>query len=202
LDTDSEQIHYPARSSKAVWLSSKDTQSLGVSGKDWLYSLCGWSCALFSGFTGARGIVVRTQGKSFCTLEYQWRVKKKICKVNRTPSAKPTHSAALSVITGSGMNLKRKKFIEIMEAVARKEIKLIVVAHKDRLARFGFEFIEWFCNSNNCQIEIINNSYKTPHQELVDDFMAMGHRFSSKLYFLRRYKDEIKKEVEQLDKQA
>jgi predicted site-specific integrase-resolvase len=104
--------------------------------------------------------------------------------------------------TGSGMNLKRKKFIEIMEAVARKEVKLIVVAHKDRLARFGFEFIEWFCNSNNCQIEVINNSYKTPHQELVDDFMAIMHCFSSKLYFLRRYKDEIKKEVEQLDKQA
>lgn len=104
--------------------------------------------------------------------------------------------------TGSGMNFKRKKFIEIMEAVARKEVKLIVVAHKDRLVRFGFEFIEWFCNSNNCQIEVINNSYKAPHQELVDDFMAIMHCFSSKLYFLRRYKDEIKKEVEQLDKQA
>ena len=49
---------------------------------------------------------------------------------------------------GSGMNFKRKKFLEIMEAVAKKEIKLIVVAHKDRLARFGFEFIEWFCQMN------------------------------------------------------
>lgn len=103
--------------------------------------------------------------------------------------------------TGSGMNFKRKKFIEIMEAVARKEVKLIVIAHKDRLVRFGFEFIEWFCSINHCQIEIINNTYKTPHQELVDDFMAIMHCFSSKLYFLRRYKDEIKKEAEKLDNQ-
>ena len=44
--------------------------------------------------------------------------------------------------TGSGMNFKRKKFVEIMESVARKEVKLIVIAHKDRLVRFGFEFIE------------------------------------------------------------
>lgn len=101
--------------------------------------------------------------------------------------------------TGSGMNFKRKKFIEIMESIARKEVKLIVIAHKDRLARFGFEFIEWFCNMNNCQIEIINNSYKTPHQELIDDFMAIMHYFSSRLYFLRRYKDEIKKEADKLD---
>jgi predicted site-specific integrase-resolvase len=104
--------------------------------------------------------------------------------------------------TGSGMNFKRKKFIEIMESVARKEVKLIVVAHKDRLVRFGFEFIEWFCHLNNCQIEIINNAYKTPHQELVDDFMAIMHCFSSKLYFLRRYKDEIRKEVEKAEKQV
>jgi putative resolvase len=101
--------------------------------------------------------------------------------------------------TGSGMNFKRKKFIEIMESVAKKEIKLIVIAHKDRLVRFGFEFIEWFCHINNCQIEIINTTYKTPHQELVDDFMAIMHCFSSKLYFLRRYKEEIKKEVDKLE---
>ena len=104
--------------------------------------------------------------------------------------------------TGSGMNFKRKKFIEIMEAVARKEVKLIVVAHKDRLVRFGFDFIEWFCHLNHWEIEIINNAYKTPHQELVDDFMAIMHCFSSKLYFLRRYKDEIKKEVEKAEKQG
>lgn len=103
--------------------------------------------------------------------------------------------------TGSGMSFKRKKFIEIMESVGRKEVKLIVIAHKDRLVRFGFEFIEWFCNLNNCQIEVINNTYKTPHQELIDDFMAIMHCFSSKLYFLRRYKDEIKKEADKLDNQ-
>jgi predicted site-specific integrase-resolvase len=97
---------------------------------------------------------------------------------------------------GSGMNFKRKKFIDLMEQVSRKEIKLIVVAHKDRLARFGFEFIEWFCNINGCTIEVLNHTYKTPHAELVDDFMAIMHCFSSKLYFLRRYKDDIKKDID------
>ena len=45
---------------------------------------------------------------------------------------------------GSGLNFKRKKFLKLMEQVANHEVKKIVVAHKDRLCRFGFEFIEWF----------------------------------------------------------
>lgn len=100
---------------------------------------------------------------------------------------------------GSGMNFQRKQFLDIMDRVGRKEIKKIVVAHKDRLVRFGFEFIAWYCNRFECEIEVLNHTYKTPHQELVDDFMAIMHCFSSKLYFLRRYKDDIKKEINQSD---
>jgi predicted site-specific integrase-resolvase len=96
---------------------------------------------------------------------------------------------------GSGLNFKRKRFIELMERVAAHEVKKIVVAHKDRLCRFGFDFVEWFCNLNECQIEVLNNSYKSPHQELMDDFMAVMHCFSSKLYFLRTYEKKIKEEI-------
>lgn len=43
---------------------------------------------------------------------------------------------------GGGMNLRRKKFLALMDAVDRGEIATLVVAHKDRLARFGFEYLE------------------------------------------------------------
>ncbi|MDJ0620502.1 MAG: IS607 family transposase [Calothrix sp. MO_192.B10] len=101
---------------------------------------------------------------------------------------------------GSGMNFKRKKFISIMERVAKSEIKTIVVAHKDRLCRFGFDFVEWFCNLNRCKIVVLNNAYKTPHQEMMDDFLGIMHSFSSKLYFLRRYEKEIKSHISETDK--
>ena len=103
---------------------------------------------------------------------------------------------------GSGLNFKRKKFLKLMEQVARHEVKKIVVAHKDRLCRFGFEFVEWFCSINNCQIEILNHTYKTPHQELMDDFMAVMHCFSSKLYFLRSYEKKIKSEIDKTYKKS
>ena len=96
---------------------------------------------------------------------------------------------------GSGMNFKRKKFLQLMSKVAQGEVSKIIVAHKDRLCRFGFDFVEWFCNLHNCQIVVLNNSYKTPHQELMDDFMSIMHCFSSKLYFLRKYEQEIRNET-------
>ncbi len=99
---------------------------------------------------------------------------------------------------GSGLNFKRKTFVKLMDQVGRGEIKKIVIGHKDRLCRFGFDFVEWYCNQNKCQIEVLDNSKLSPHQELMADFMAIMHCFSSKLYFLRRYEKEISQE--KLDK--
>ena len=102
---------------------------------------------------------------------------------------------------GSGLNFKRKNFIKLMEMVANQEVKKIVIGHRDRLCRFGFDFIEWFCNQNKCQIEVLNNTKLSPHEELVKDVLDIIHCFSSKLYFLRRYEKDIKeREIDKLDK--
>lgn len=100
---------------------------------------------------------------------------------------------------GSGLNFKRRKFLKLMERVSRREVSIIVVAHKDRLCRFGFDFVEWFCNLNGCDIKVLNNTYKPPHQELMEDFMAIMHCFSSKLYFLRKYEKKIRNDSEKTE---
>lgn len=41
---------------------------------------------------------------------------------------------------GSGLNYKRKNFVLLMEMVERGEVSEIVIAHKDRLVRFGYEW--------------------------------------------------------------
>ncbi len=83
-----------------------------------------------------------------------------------------------------------------MTQVLEGDIDTIVVAHKDRLARFGFDLIEWFCDQYGTKLIVLNNVYKTPKQELLDDFMSIMHTFSSKLYFLRSYEKTIKKKME------
>lgn len=89
---------------------------------------------------------------------------------------------------GGGLNFERKRFLEIMDAVGRGDIKMLVVAHKDRLVRFGYPWFVRFCQRNGCEILVLNNESLSPEQEMVQDLMTVVHCFSSRLYGLRNYK--------------
>jgi putative resolvase len=92
---------------------------------------------------------------------------------------------------GSGLNYKRKFFVQLMEMVERGEISEIVVAHKDRLVRFGFEWFEKFCNDHGVSILVMNADTLSPEQEMTKDLLSIIHCFSSRLYGLRKYKRKI-----------
>ena len=92
---------------------------------------------------------------------------------------------------GSGLNYKRKNFVHIMEMVERGEVSEIVIAHKDRLVRFGFEWFEKFCGDHGCQIIVMNAESMSPEAEMTKDLLSIIHCFSSRLYGLRKYKKKI-----------
>ena len=96
---------------------------------------------------------------------------------------------------GSGLNYKRKNFNDLLLAVEKGEISKIILAHKDRFVRFGYEWFDEFCKRHDCQILIINVESLSPEQEVVKDLLTIIHCFSSRLYGLRRYKKEIKQLV-------
>ncbi|MEQ8467239.1 MAG: IS607 family transposase, partial [Coleofasciculus sp. E1-EBD-02] len=49
---------------------------------------------------------------------------------------------------GGGLNFKRKKMLAVLGRVMSGDVKRLVVAHKDRLARFGFDLFRWLCEQN------------------------------------------------------
>ncbi|MFU8853713.1 IS607 family transposase [Micromonospora sp. SL1-18] len=93
---------------------------------------------------------------------------------------------------GGGMNLRRKKLLALMDAFDRGEVATLVVAHKDRLARFGFDFLEHLAVRGGCEIIVANQEALSPQQELVEDLLAIVHAFSCRLYGLRRYEKELR----------
>ena len=93
---------------------------------------------------------------------------------------------------GGGLNFERKKFLEIMDAVERYEVKILIIAHKDRLARFGFEYFRHFLAKHNCELVILNDEKMSPEQEMVEDLMTIIHCFSSRLYGLSNYRKSLK----------
>jgi putative resolvase len=92
---------------------------------------------------------------------------------------------------GSGLNYKRKNFILLLEMVERGEVSEIVIAHKDRLVRFGFEWFAKFCKDHGTSIVILNAESLSPQEEMTKDLLSIIHCFSSRLYGLRKYKKKI-----------
>ena len=97
---------------------------------------------------------------------------------------------------GGGLNFKRKKLLNLLSQILKGDIQRVIVAHKDRLARFGFDLFNWFCEQNNCELIVLNSKDLSPESEMVEDILAILHSFSSRLYGLRKYSRQIKKDLE------
>ena len=95
---------------------------------------------------------------------------------------------------GSGLNDERKKLESIL---MDKSINLIVVEHKDRLSRFGLNYIQKLLELDNRKIEIINPQ-SNDEDDLMQDFVSIITSFTARLYGRRRSKrltEKIIKEV-------
>ena len=75
-----------------------------------------------------------------------------------------------------------------------QKVKTIIVPHKDRIIRFGYEWFGKFCIKFNTTIVVVNNEALSPQEELVQDIVSILHVFSCRLYGLRRYKKPIEKD--------
>mgnify|MGYP001557769011 CR=1 FL=1 len=93
---------------------------------------------------------------------------------------------------GGGLNFKRPKFVDLMDRICAGSIETLIVAHKDRLARFGFDLLRHLCTKHGCELLIINDEKVSPEREMVEDLMTIVHCFSSRLYGLRNYKKALK----------
>ena len=100
---------------------------------------------------------------------------------------------------GSGLNYQRKTFNALMEEVELGRVRRIVIAHRDRLVRFGYSWFEAFCERHHTELVVIDGETMSPEQELVQDLLAIVTVFASRLHGLRSYKKVIKDAALQKD---
>jgi putative resolvase len=97
---------------------------------------------------------------------------------------------------GSGVNDNRKKLLKVLQdRIATK----IIVEHKDRLTRFGFNYILTICKSFNCEIVIINET-DSQKEDIIQDFIFIITSFCSKIYGQRRSKRKTEEIIKELRK--
>ncbi|SQC06546.1 resolvase domain-containing protein [Clostridium perfringens] len=97
---------------------------------------------------------------------------------------------------GSGLNYNRKKWNKLIDSCMTNEISTIIITHKDRFIRFGYDWFESFLAKFNVKIIVVNNESLSPQKELVQDIISILDTFSCRIYGLRKYKKKIRDDEE------
>lgn len=95
---------------------------------------------------------------------------------------------------GSGLNDNRPKLEKLL---IDKTIDVIIVEHKDRLARFGINYIEKLLALDGRKIEIVNPQLDEKN-DLMQDFVSIITSFCARLYGKRRTKRQTEKLIQEL----
>ncbi|MCS7308217.1 MAG: IS607 family transposase, partial [Aquificaceae bacterium] len=74
---------------------------------------------------------------------------------------------------GSGVSDKRRKLVEVLQ---RDDYDILLVEHKDRLTRFGFNYIQTLLQKQGKRIEVVNPS-GDDKQDLVSDLLSIIYSF-------------------------
>ncbi len=141
---------------------------------------------------GRVAIYARVSGhrqKTDGDLDRQLKTLTKECRKQYSPSP------LVFTDIGSGLNMKRRGLRRLLRVAKSGTIHTLLITHRDRLARFGFELIERILEDYNVSLKILYQpEEQTPQEDLVTDLMALIASFSGRVYGLRAA--QIRKSVE------
>ena len=103
-------------------------------------------------------------------------------------------NAEIITDVASGLNYRRKGLASILERLHRGDKLTLVVAYRDRLARFGTELIEQILQRNGGELLVLNQRDLSPPEELTQDLLAILTVFSARANGLRRYRKKIQED--------
>jgi len=86
----------------------------------------------------------------------------------------------------SGLKADREGLMKLLDYVTNRQADIVVVAYRDRLTRFGLEYLEFFLRQYGVRVEaVLGEEPKESRQELVEDLIEVVSSFAGKLYGLR-----------------
>jgi predicted site-specific integrase-resolvase len=92
---------------------------------------------------------------------------------------------------GSGLNGRRKKLLKVLENISAS---ILVVEHRDRLARFGSEYVESALKASNRKVVVVNDTEMK--DDLVHDMIDVLTSFCARLYGKRAARNRAKRAME------
>lgn len=90
-------------------------------------------------------------------------------------NAKDIQNPIILKEVGSGLNDKRKQLQKLLGMISNQEVRNVYITYKDRLTRFGFNYLETMFNACGTSIIVLQDesNEKTLHDELVEDMISI-----------------------------
>jgi len=108
----------------------------------------------------------------------------------------------VDVITdvASGLKEDRSGLTKLFDMVENRRVDVVVVEFKDRLTRFGFNYLQRYFDSHGVRTEVVEETEKDYFEELIEDFVSIIISFAARIYGkrsqkFRRVKDFVEREV-------
>jgi putative resolvase len=66
---------------------------------------------------------------------------------------------------GGDLNFERTRFLRLVDAIVAGEVARLLIAHQDRLARFGFALLKHLCQTPHTELVVMNTETLSPARE-------------------------------------
>lgn len=126
--------------------------------------------------------------QSTCILYARVSSRKQRGDLERQIATLQTHRQGARIISdiASGINFQRQGLLSVLDIAFGGGLKELVVTHRDRLARFGFDLLQYILQRHGATITVLNppGASNSPDElgtsELADDLMAIVTVFAAR----------------------
>ena len=165
-----------------------------------------WKAGELKGYQAASGTIIVTENEParqaekvaiyarVSSAEHKANLERQAERLSQYCEARGYQVAKVVKEIASGLNDSRPKLVTLLKDTS---ITRIVVEHKDRLTRFGFNYIETLFEIQGRTIEVVNVA-ENDKEDLLADLSSVIYSFCARLYGQRRAKRKTEKIVEEL----
>lgn len=102
----------------------------------------------------------------------------------------------------SGINENRKELMKLLAEIQKPEVNYLIIEYKDRLARFGYKYLEEYFKAHNVEVITLEQQQKKDlDAEMVEDMISIITSFSARIYGARGGK-KVKETLLNLEKEG
>ena len=99
----------------------------------------------------------------------------------------PDHHHVVFSDCASGLNFKRKGLLSLLQLAFERRLRVVRVAHRDRLCRFAFDLLEHVFQVHGARVSVeASDLPSSAESELAEDVLAVITVFGARLHGARR----------------